>query len=291
MTELIQLLIYGVVLGGIITLGAIGVSFVFSILRFAHFAHGDLMTVGAYLALAFVVGFGVPVWYALPFAILGGVLIAVLIDTVLYRRLRRTAPVILLISSVGVALVLRSLVQLIWGPATAVYQTGITPPIRFGDLRIRPDHLYIVAGTVLLVMLLHLFLQRTKTGKSMRAMADDPDLARISGIDIDRVIIWTWVISATLAVSAGIFLGMDTRLQPTMGWHLLLAIFAAAIVGGIGRPYGAIAGGMLVGIASELSTMVLSPSYKPAVAFALMVVALIIRPTGIAGGTLFAERR
>jgi branched-chain amino acid transport system permease protein len=290
-TEVIQLLIYGVVLGGIITLGAIGVSLVFSILRFAHFAHGDLMTVGAYLALAGVVGFGVPVWYAFPFAILGGVLIAIAIDSVLYRRLRRTAPVILLISSVGVALVLRSLVQLIWGPATAVYQTGITLPIRFGDLRIRPDHLYIVAGTVVLVVLLHLFLQKTRTGKSMRAMADDPDLAQITGIDTDRVIVWTWVIAATLAVSAGIFLGMDTRLQPTMGWHLLLAIFAAAIVGGIGRPYGAIAGGMLVGIASELSTMVLSPSYKPAVAFALMVLTLIIRPTGIAGGTLFAERR
>ena len=291
MTEMLQLLIYGVVLGGIITLGAIGVSLVFSILRFAHFAHGDLMTLGAYFALAFVAGLGMPLWLALPFAIAGGVLAAVAIDATLYRRLRRTAPVILLISSIGVALVLRSLVQLIWGPATAVYQVGITLPMRIGELRIRPDHLYIVLGTVLLVALLHLFLQYTRTGKSMRAMADDPDLAQISGIDTNRVILWTWAIAAALAVCGGIFLGMDTRLQPTMGWHLLLAIFAAAIVGGIGRPYGAIAGGMLVGIASELSTAVLSPSYKPAVAFAIMVLALILRPTGLAGGTLSGARR
>lgn len=281
MIEFLQLLIYGVVLGGIITLGAVGVSLVYAILRFAHFAHGDLMTVGAYLALAAIAGFGAPLWLALPFAVAGGIVVAVAVDAALYRQLRRTAPVILLISSIGVALILRSLVQLGFGTETAVYQAGITLPIRYGDLHVRPDHLYILLGTVILVALLHLFLQHTRTGKAMRAMADDPDLAQVSGIDTNRVILWTWTLAATLAVCAGMFLGMDTRLQPTMGWHLLLAIFAAAIVGGIGRPYGAIAGGMLVGIVSELSTAVLSPSYKPAIAFAIMVLALIARPTGL----------
>ncbi len=129
-----------------------------------------------------------------------------------------------------------------------------------------------------------MFLRRTKTGKAMRAMADNPDLARVTGIDTDLVIVWTWVIGTTLAVAGGVFLGIDTRLQPTMGWHLLLPVFAAAILGGIGRPYGAIAGGMLVGITSELSTMFFLPVYKPAVAFALMVVVLIVKPTGLFGG-------
>jgi branched-chain amino acid transport system permease protein/neutral amino acid transport system permease protein len=291
MTEFLQLLIYGVVLGAIITLGAVGVSLIYAILRFAHFAHGDLMTVGAYLALAAVAGFGAPLWLALPLAVAGGIAAAIAVDAALYRRLRRTAPVILLISSIGVALVLRSAVQLAFGTETAVYHAGITLPLRFGELHVRPDHLYILLGTVILVAFLHLFLQHTRTGKSMRAMADDPDLAQVSGIDTSLVILWTWTIAATLAVCAGVFLGMDTRLQPTMGWHLLLAIFAAAIVGGIGRPYGAIAGGMLVGIASELSTAVLSPSYKPAVAFAIMVLALVVRPTGLLAGAPSGGRR
>jgi branched-chain amino acid transport system permease protein/neutral amino acid transport system permease protein len=291
MTELLQLLIYGIVLGGIITLGAIGVSLIYAILRFAHFAHGDLMTVGAYLALAAVAGLGLSVWLAFPVAIAGAVLVAIGIDAALYRHLRRTAPVILLISSVGVALILRSLVHLIWGPATAVYEAGIKLPIRLGELRIREDHVYIIVGAALLVLLLHLLLTRTKIGKAMRAMADDPDLARITGIDTRRVILWTWALAAALAAIAGIFLGIDSRLQPTMGWHMLLAVFAAAIVGGIGRPYGAIAGGMLVGIASELSTAILSPAYKPAVAFALMVLTLIVRPTGLVGGAPAGARR
>jgi branched-chain amino acid transport system permease protein len=288
--EYVQLLIYGIVLGGIITLGAIGVSLVFAILRFAHFAHGDLMTLGAYFALAGVVATGLPVWYVFPFAIAGGILAAIAIDTTLYRRLRRTSPVILLISSVGVALILRSLIQITWGSATLVYEPGIRLPIRIWELRIRPDHIYIVLGSALLVTALHFFLQKTRTGKSMRAMADDPDLAQITGINTDRVILWTWAIAAALAVSAGIFLGIDTRLQPTMGWHMLLAVFAAAIVGGIGRPYGAIAGGMLVGIATEMSTAFLEPAYKPAVAFALMVITLIVRPTGLFGGILPGRR-
>jgi len=120
-------------------------------------------------------------------------------------------------------------------------------------------------------------------GKAMRAMADNPDLARVVGIDTERVVVWTWAIGAALAVAAGIFLGMDTRLQPTMGWHVLLPVFAATILGGIGKPYGAIVGGMVVGIASELSTMVFPPVYKPAVAFALMVAMLLVRPTGLFG--------
>jgi len=281
--EIVQLTVYGIVLGSIFSLGAIGLSLLYGILRFAHFAHGDMMTVGAYLALAFYAGLGLPFWAAFAFAVAGGVALAVLIDQLLYRRLRRTAPVILLISSVGVALILRSLVQFIWGPDTQVFTQELQMPMRFFDIKMKATQLQIVVGTVVLVVLLHLFLTRTRTGKAMRAMADNADLARVVGIDTERVVIWTWIIGTALAVAAGIFLGMDTRLQPTMGWHILLPIFAATILGGIGKPYGAIVGGMTVGIASELSTMVLPAVYKPAVAFALMVVMLLVRPTGLFG--------
>ena len=281
--EILQLALFGLVLGGIISLGAIGVSLLFGILRFAHFAHGDLMTVGAYAALA-LVAMGWPLWAAFPVAVLAGILVALAVDALIYRRLRRTAPVILLISSVGVALILRSLIQIIWGADTQVYDQALQFPLRFWGLRLKLNQLYILLGSVGLVMLVHVFLQYTKLGKAMRAMADNPDLAKLSGINTERVILYTWCLGAGLAVAAGIFLGVDTRLQPTMGWHLLLPVFAATILGGIGKPYGAIVGGMVVGLASELSTVVLPPAYKTAVAFAIMVVMLIVKPSGLFGG-------
>jgi len=284
LTEILQLAIYGVVLGSILTLGAIGVSLIYGILRFAHFAHGDLMTLGAYFAFSLVVGLGFPVWASAPFAIVGAALAAIAIDQTVYRRLRKSPPIILLISSFGIAIALRSIVQLIWGPHNQVYVSGIQMPYRFGDLVIKPDHVWIVAGAVILVVALHLFLTRTKMGKAMRAMSDNMDLALVSGIPSERVIMVTWAVGGGLAAVAGVFLGMDTRLHPVMGWSVLLPVFAAAILGGIGRPYGAIAGGMVIGLSMEMSTMVIDPTYKPAVAFALMVVMLIVRPQGLFKG-------
>jgi branched-chain amino acid transport system permease protein len=282
--QFLQLVSFGVVSGGIIALGAVGVSLIFGILRFANFAHGDLMTLGAYLALVVVGPLALPMVVAFPLALTGTAAIVVGIDQTLFRRLRRTAPVILLISSFGVALILRSAIQLVWGPDNVVYSSDIQLPWRLGPLRIRPDHVTILATTVGLVALLHLFLQHTRMGKAMRAMSDDPDLARVTGINTEAVVIWTWTLGGGLAAAAGIFLGMDTRLNPLLGWNLLLPVFAAALLGGIGRPYGAIAGGFIIGIASEVSTMILEPTYKPAVAFALIVILLIVRPTGLMRG-------
>jgi len=282
--ELLQLVLFGVVLGGIIALGAVGVSLIFGILRFANFAHGDMMTLGAYLALIVVGPLALPLYVAFPLALAGTAAVAVGIDQVLFRHFRRTAPVILLISSFGVALILRSVIQLVWGPDNVVYSSAIQLPWRSFGLRIRPDHVTILATTVGLVVLLHLFLRYTRMGKAMRAMSDDPDLARVTGINTERVVIWTWIMGGGLAAAAGIFLGMDTRLNPLLGWNLLLPVFAAALLGGIGKPYGAIAGGFVIGIATEVSTMVMEPVYKPAVAFALIVILLIVRPTGLMRG-------
>lgn len=284
MEDFLQLTVYGVVLGSIITLGAVGLSLVYSILRFAHFAHGDMVTAGAYFAFIFVAWLGMPVLVALPFAIGLTALLAVIVDQVLYRRLRKTAPVILLISSFGVALIMRSLIQIVWGPDNQVYQSGIQMPYRVMGLTIKPDHLLIVGLSIALVVGLHFFLQKTKIGKAMRAMSDNRDLAQVTGISVDRIIIWTWIIGAALAAAAGVFLAMDTRLHPVMGWRLLLPVFAAAILGGIGKPYGAIVGGIVIGLAQEWSTAIISPAYKPAVAFALMVLMLIFRPTGLFAG-------
>jgi branched-chain amino acid transport system permease protein/neutral amino acid transport system permease protein len=282
--DIIQLLIYGIATGSILALGAIGVSLVFAILRFAHFAHGDLMTVGAYAALVVVAGAGMPIIVAAPFAVLVVAAVAISTELVVYRPLRQSSPIVLLISSFGMALILRSVVQLIFGTGNQVYESGIQLPLRVAGIAISPDHLWIMAGTALLIGALHVFLQYTKFGKAMRAMADNADLARITGIPTGRVILIAWIIAGGLAAMAGIFLAMDTRLHPVMGWKLLLPVFAAAIVGGIGRPYGAMAGGLMIGLAMELSTMVINPAYKQAVAFAIMVAMLIVRPTGIFRG-------
>jgi branched-chain amino acid transport system permease protein len=284
-------LIPALVLGSIYTLGAIGVSLLFGILRFAHFAHGDLMTLGAYLALTAVAVAGLPVILALPIAMLASAGIAVGID----RPFRSRPTIIVVIASFGVALMVRSAVQLVWGVELESYSRGIQRPLEaLAPLRILERHIVIIAVAAALVFAMHLFLTRTKIGKAMRAMSDDPALARISGIDTERVVVWTWILGAGLAAAGGVFLGMDTDLDSYMGWDLLLPVFAAAILGGIGRPYGAIAGGMVIGLAEELSAYpwfgsapLLEPSYKTGVAFAIMVVMLIVRPSGLFRGRVF----
>lgn len=282
--ELLQLLFYGLVLGSIISLGAIGVSLTFGILGFANFAHGDLMAFGAYVAFFVYAQLALPFPLAFIIALVAAGLLAAVVDRTLFRRFRERPPVLLLISSFGVALILRSLIQLLWGPDTVRYDDGIQIAERFFGLRYQERQLWIIAGAVALVLAVHLFLSRTKAGKAMRAMADNPTLARLSGIDTERVVLWTWLIGGGLAAAAGIFLGLDTRLQPEMGWFLLLAVFAAAILGGIGKPYGAIAGGYIVGIVMELSTLVLPTEYAPVVPFAVLVVLLLVRPTGLFAG-------
>ena len=287
----------GLVLGCIYALGAVGVSLLFGILRFAHFAHGDLITLGAYIAFFFTSTFGLTGLLSLPMAILFSVVICILIDRFFYKPLRFSPTVILLISSFGIALMLRATVQLIWGVEIESYNEGtFSVPLKiFDTLIIAEKHIYIVLFTFLIILIMHYFLAKTTMGKAMRAVSDNASLAQITGINTEKVIIWTWIIGGSLAASAGVFLGIDTQLQSNMGWDLLLPIFAAAILGGIGSPYGAIIGGLIIGMAEELSsytwlgdgTPLLSPGYKTGVAFAIMVLLLIWRPSGILKGKVF----
>lgn len=285
----------GLVLGSIYALGAVGISIIYAILRFGHFAHGDLMTLGAYLAYAVVVALGWPPLAALPFALVGTAAAALFIDRYAYRPFRKSRPIVVVIASFGVALMIRSAIMLIWGVQPEPYQTGIQAPLEdFEPFRVQAKHLVILGTAAILVIGLHLLLTRTKIGKAMRAMSDDADLARITGIGTERVILWTWIVGAVLAAAAGVLTGIDTQIKTSLGWDLLLPIFAAAILGGLGRPYGAILGGLVIGIVEELSTFPLfgdeplvSPGYKTGIAFAVMVVMLIWRPQGILRGKSF----
>ena len=281
-------LLPGLVVGCIYALGAIGISLLFGILRFAHFAHGDMMTLGAYLAIIFTASWGWSPYAALPVAVIGAAAVALGLDRAFYKPFRRAPGIVSVIASFGVMLMLRSAIQLVFGVDVKTYDIGIRFPMELGLLKIAPRQVTIVLVTAALVVALHLFLSRTRLGKAMRAVSDDADLARVSGINVEQVIRWTWIIGAGLAAAGGVFIGIQTKVHPSMGWDLLLPLFAAAVLGGIGRPYGAVAGGLAIGLAQELATYrwfsddpFIDPGYKPAVAFSVMVIMLIWRPTGL----------
>ena len=303
--RLVELFVYGIVLGSIISLGAIGLTLIYGILRFANFAHGDLMTAGAYVALFLVTGplswlgipdhtfgalsFGWRMLLALPFAMVAVGALSLFFDRVIFRKLRHkgSGVVILAMASLGASFIIRMIVLILWGADYRFYRPGLLRPameLPFG-VKIRPDQILILLIVIFLVSALHLFLQKTKMGKAMRATSDNMDLARISGIDTERVIIWTWMIGGALAAAGGILYGIDVQLHAGMGWNFLLPLFAAAILGTIGNMYGALVGGLVIGVAQQVSTAFLLPTYKPAVAFMIMILILIIRPQGIFGGS------
>ena len=287
-------LVPALTIGSIYALGAVGISMIFGILRFAHFAHGDLMTVGAYGTLAAAAIIPVHPLLLLPFGIALATACALLVDKFFYRPLRKLPTIYTVISSFGVALIFRSLVQLFWGSENQVFIPGIRLPlVLFDTFRISVLHAQAIITTAVIAILLHYFLTLTRTGRSMRAVSDDAELAAVSGLDIDKVVRWTWIIGASLAATAGVFAGMDTSAHPNLGWNLLMPMFAAAILGGIGKPMGAMAGGMIIGLAEELSSYnwigesaLISPSYKTAVAFVIMIGLLIFRPQGLFKGRL-----
>ncbi|MEM7169782.1 MAG: branched-chain amino acid ABC transporter permease [Pseudomonadota bacterium] len=288
-------LIPGLVLGSIYALGAIGITLTFGILRFANFAHGETMTLGVYFTLSLILLTGLHPLIVLPLAMALTTVAILGIDRAFYKPLRAAPTVVLVMASFGMMLMIRSVIQFSWGVQLTSLSKGITKPyVLFDALRLSPKHVMIILSAMALMLAVHLLLTRTKIGKAMRAMADSPELARLTGIDTEAVVRMTWIIGACLATAAGVFLAIDTHVETLMGYKLLLPMFAAAILGGIGRPYGAMAGGLIIGVAEELSTYawlgdgpLLNPGYKAGVAFGIMVIMLIWRPSGLFRGRVF----
>jgi branched-chain amino acid transport system permease protein/neutral amino acid transport system permease protein len=293
----------GVFLGAIIALGAIGLTIVYGLLNFANVAHGDYMTMGAYVALFIVVGvlpslgiegsglgpftFGYPVLIALPLAVATVAAGAIVLDVTIYRRLRARGvnAVVMSMASLGIAIALRGLVQVIWTGEVKHFPRESRQVFHLPmDVRVPPDAIFIAILALILVAAVYVILTRTRMGKAMRATADNPDLALVSGIDTRQVIWWAWGMAAALSATAGILLAVyQAQLLPIMGWKFLIPLFAAVILGGLGNPYGALVGAFVIGVTSEVSTQWLNPSYKPAVAFAIMIIMLLVRPRGIFG--------
>ena len=300
-----QALLDGLVLGATISLGAIGITLTYAILRFANFAHGEFITWGGYFALsalgavagsrdlAALLGgpiepfsFGFPLIVAMLAAIVITAALALLIDAIYFRRLRKAKIAIAsVIGSFGAALVLRNLVVLGHGADPEYLVREIQIAIRFGPgLRITPDQIALVGVTAALVVALHLFLTQTQMGRAMRGVRENPDLAAVSGIDVAAVIRATWVIGASLAAIAGVLIGLTIQLRPAIGFDLLLPLFSAAILGGIGSVYGAVLGGLVIGIAESLAVLLIGPEYRAAIAFGVLFLILLVRPQGILGG-------
>jgi neutral amino acid transport system permease protein len=191
-----------------------------------------------------------------------------------------------MIISIGLALFLRNGIILIWGGNNQRYDVPVMAAYNILGLKIPADNLMVMAFAVIAIAALHYLLQNTKIGKAMRAVADDIDLARVSGIDVDQVIVWTWVIAGLLAALGGSLYGLTEAVRPIMGWILILPMFASVILGGIGNPYGAIAGALIIGIAQEMSTPLLGTQYKQGVALLVMILVLLSRPQGLFKGTL-----
>jgi neutral amino acid transport system permease protein len=275
----------GLSTGAIYALGAVGLTLVYGILKLVNFAHGDFLTFGAYMGFLVNVTWGLPLVVALPFAMATTAILGVAFELVLWRPLRvRGAGLLqLLLTSIGLALVIRSVIQYVWSTDVRILDVNTAATVSFLGLRIGRMQLIVIAIGFVVITGIGLMLRQTLLGKRMRALADDLDLAETAGIDTRRVIIYTWVFAGSLAGLAGVLDASVTALSPNFGFDLLLPIFAAVILGGIGDAYGALAGGMLLGVATEWSTLFIDAKWKIGVGFVALIVALIVRPQGIFG--------
>ncbi|MBH8567102.1 branched-chain amino acid ABC transporter permease [Nostoc sp. CENA67] len=285
--QLAQLIVNGIAVGSIIALAAVGLTLTYGILRLSNFAHGDFLTLGAYLTLL-VNTVGVNIWLSMILAAVGTVAVMVLSEKLLWSRMRqiRATSTTLIIISIGLALFLRNGIIFIWGGRNQNYNVPVTPALDILGIKVPQNQLLVLALAVLAILALHYLLQNTKIGKAMRAVADDIDLARVSGINVDQVIIWTWLIAGTLTSLGGSMYGLITAVRPNMGWFLILPLFASVILGGIGNPYGAIVAAFIIGIAQEVSTPWLGSQYKQGIALLIMILVLLIRPKGLFKGTI-----
>ena len=292
----------GITHGCVYALIALGYSMVYGILKLLNFAHGDIYMVGAYIGLGIITVFGgatnvhvnVVLMLFLMFAaaMLGGGLLGVMIERFAYRRLRTAPRIAPLITALGVSFFLENSAQLILGAQQQSYNSFSWPssPIAlngFGlpaQVRVSYAQVIVVAGTIILVIALTYFVQRTQTGKAMRATSFDREAAAMMGIDVDRVIVVTFFIGSGLAGAAGVFNGIAyQQVWPYMGFQAGLFAFTAAVVGGIGNLPGAVAGGLLIGLAEAFATGYISSTFEQAIVFALLIAVLIVRPSGLLG--------
>jgi branched-subunit amino acid ABC-type transport system permease component len=283
-TILIQTLVFGLALGGVIAVSAVGLTLAYGVTRFINFAFGEFLTLGAVFCTALVTA-GLALAPSVGLSVLAVALIGVAVARVFYDPLAGRGLLPLLVTSVGVAFVAQNLVRMAVGSNPVRFPVPLMRPVEVGGVFV-PVEQVIVLGVALAVMLaVHLLLRFTMLGKKMRAVADDPELARASGVSARQVTTATWAISAAIAGLGGVLLAItQITVTPQMGWHFLLVVFAAVLLGGIGSPYGAMIGGLAIGLAIELGATYVAANYSYAFAFVVLVGVLVLRPRGLLGG-------
>lgn len=275
----------GLSTGSIYALGAVGLTLVYGILKLTNFAHGDFLAFGAYMAYIVNVSWGLPLVLGIAAAMAMTALLGVALEKGMWgpMRARRAGVLQLILMSIGLALVIRYGIQYFGGTELRSLDVNKTDTIEFLGLTLgRTQGIVILIGFVTLLGT-GVMLRYSLLGKRMRALSDNLDLAETAGIDTSRVILWTWVFAGAFAGLAGVLYGATTQLQPEMGFELLLPLFAAVVLGGIGDAFGALAGGILLGVVIEWSTMFVDAGWKPAVGFVVLILVLVIRPQGIFG--------
>ncbi|HZC12878.1 MAG TPA: branched-chain amino acid ABC transporter permease [Thermoleophilaceae bacterium] len=280
-----NLALNGLVEGLVIALAALAVTLVFAVARFPNAATGDFMTAGAYAGIGVqALGLGSSVWLSGLAAVAATMALAAVAYLAVFRRLLGRSLVAALLASIGVAFLVRSLLTFFIGHDQHVFQgVPITRAMNFGGVRVLPLDLYLGAAALVCLALVFAVLFLSPVGRRMRAVADDPDLARVSGIRVGRVMLTLWLLVGAVTAVGGMIVGIKTVVMPEMGWDLLLPAFAAAILGGVGSPTGAVLAGVLLGVAQELSTPFVGFSYKIALSFVVLVVILLVRPQGLFG--------
>ena len=320
------IIVPGVTYGSQLALGALGVTFVYAILRFANFAHGEIMSFGAMITILFTwffqsqnIGLGIlpTALLAMPLGIITTITLCIISDKFVfqYYRYQKSVPVVLAMVSIGLMFVINAIIRIIIGTETIKFSDGQKFIMKAKEFKVmtglneglalKSSQVITILITILLLSFTFWFLQKTKTGKSMRAFSDNEDLALLSGINPDRVVLITWVIVGVLACVAGTLYGLDKNYKPLIYLNLVLPIFASAIVGGIGNPFGAVVGGYIIAFSEIMITyaykkffiyllpsslepsglvQLLSTDYKFAVSFSILVIVLLIRPSGIFRG-------
>jgi len=272
-------------------LALIGISLtlVYDLLDFASFAQNEFATLGAYLAFFFSVGLGLNLILAAVLAVIITGFIGMLTDRVIFRWLRDSHTSIRMVASIGLALSIRSLVQIFWSGQIKDYGLGVQSPLTILGAKITPVRILIVIVASLAMLGFHLFLRQTNLGRAIRATSDNRELAEATGIDTERVVLYVWFLACAFAAIGGILLGLETQLRPNMGVALLLATFCVVILGGIGNVYGAVVGSLIFaaaenfGLAINIGGIQFPVQYKPALAFVVLIIVLLIRPKGVLG--------
>lgn len=285
MEFLLQSIFNGVLAGCIYALFAMGLTLIYGVLNFVNFAHGELIMWGAYFLFLLMEE---PVHLPLPVALVPALFLTVLLgmgmDRLVFKPLRRANRLTLLIAALGLSFFLRNGAQFFYGAEIRTYGFEIKRGLRFLGISITPSQIAIVLTSFVCILCLYFLFYRSRLGKSMRAISDNLELARVVGIDSKRAIRAAWVIASLLAGVGGILLALDTNLQPGMGLINLVKAFAATLLGGVGNLWGALLGGLFIGLAENLGVLIISPGYKDAIAFGIMVLMLLVRPSVLFNG-------